>query len=229
MLENDIIYELSGKGADFVRFVDISHLSAAQNRGFPNAVLFGIALSPAYISEVTNTPDYVEARVKNNYDFADDEYLLTENKTHELSDWLSAYLSGKGYKVYSQSDENLLATDGFDGVSKKTLLPHKTIALMAGIGWIGKNNLLVTREYGSGLCLGTVLTDIPLRTVLQSPLHSLCRNCTVCENVCEVKVLKGHIWEPHTPREEMIDVTRCTTCIKCLMHCPWTQAYSKKI
>jgi len=227
-LEDEIRNILLSKGADFIHFVDISHLPVVQTRGLPNAILLGIVLSAAYIIEVTNTPDYVKARVENNYDFDDDEYLLTELKTGELSDYLAAYLFGKGYKAYSQSDENQIETSGFDGAYKQTLLPHKTIASLAGIGWIGKNNLLVTCEYGSGLCMGTVLTDAPVSTVLKDPMQSLCNNCRVCKDICDVKVLKGHIWDAKTQREEMIDVYGCTTCIKCLMHCPWTQAYSKK-
>lgn len=227
-LNKEVANILLGKGADIVRFVDISHLPAEQNRGLPNAVLFAITLSAPYIIEVTNTPDYVKARIENNYDFDDDEYLITELKTGELSDYLAACLSEKGYAAYSQSDENQIKTSAFDGMFKKTLLPHKTIALMAGLGWIGKNNLLVTTDYGSGMCLGTVLTDAPLETALRAPLTSRCGNCSVCKDICEVNVLKGHNWNSQTRREDMIDASNCITCIKCLMHCPWTQAYSRR-
>jgi len=227
-IENEIKDDLLNKGADFVYFVDISHLSYKQNRGLPNAILFGIVLSPDYIKEVSNTPDYVKARVENNYDFDDDEYLITELKTGELSDYIAGYLHEHGYNAYSQSDENQIKTADFDGVYGKTYLPHKTIALLAGIGWIGKNNLLVTREYGSGLCLGAILTDAPLNTVKCEPIDSECRACNVCKDICEVNALKGHVWDTATLREDMIDIDGCTTCIKCLMHCPWTQRYSRQ-
>jgi epoxyqueuosine reductase QueG len=41
-------------------------------------------------------------------------------------------------------------------------LSHKMIALRAGIGWIGRNNLLVHPECGSRIRLASVLTDVPL-------------------------------------------------------------------
>jgi epoxyqueuosine reductase QueG len=227
-LNETITDELIGHGVNFVHFVDISHLSDKQNRGLPNAILFGIVLSPAYIKAVTDTPDYVKARVENNYDFDDDEYLRTELKTGELSDYIAGYLTESGYNAYSQSDENQIKTAEFDGVYGKTFLPHKTIAVLGGIGWIGKNNLLVTHEYGSGLCLGAILTDAPLNIVKRKPLGSECSACTVCKDICEANALKGHMWNTATLREDMIDVDGCTTCIKCLMHCPWTQRYSRQ-
>ncbi len=57
-------------------------------------------------------------------------------------------------------------------------LSHKMIALRAGIGWIGRNNLLVHPEFGSKIRLATVLTDMPLKTnnppsPLPSPLRAM--------------------------------------------------------
>ena len=72
-LKNYITSELKANGADFVHFVDISHLQQEQNRGLPNAILFGICLSPNYIQEVMDTPDYVQARIETNFGFDDDE------------------------------------------------------------------------------------------------------------------------------------------------------------
>ena len=41
-------------------------------------------------------------------------------------------------------------------------LSHRQIASLAGIGWIGRNNLLVTSKFGAGVRLATILTDFPL-------------------------------------------------------------------
>jgi epoxyqueuosine reductase QueG len=142
---------------------------------------------------------------------------------------LADYLSAQGYKAYSQSDGNQVATGSFDGAFGKTLLPHKTIASLAGLGWIGKNNLLITPEFGCALCLGTVLTNAPLNTVLHEPGSPKCGECSVCVDICDAKSLKGNIWNIHSSRESMIDVCRCNTCMKCLVFCPLTQAYMKKV
>lgn len=224
----EIENELINQGAKLIRFVDISHLSETQNRQFPHAVVFALPLTAGYIKEVCDTPNYVQARIDDNFNFDDDEYSITENKTHELADRIATYITEKGYKAFSQSDENLLAEGKFDESHKQSLLPNKTIALLGGLGWIGKNNLLITSEYGAAQCLGTVLTDVPLETVLCEPLYPKCGKCIACVNICERKVLTGKTWNSCTSRDEIIDVYGCSTCLKCLVHCPYTQRYCKR-
>ena len=110
---------------------------------------------------------------------------------------------------------------------KESVLPHKTVALLGGLGWIGKNNLLVTPEYGAAQCLGTVLTDAPIEVTLHKLRMPKCGNCSICSDVCEKKVLKGKIWNTGVSRDEIVDVFGCSTCLKCLVHCPWTQKHTK--
>lgn len=227
-LNQAIEKELIDQGAPLIRFVDISHLSETQNRQFPHAVVFALPLTAGYIKEVCDTPNYVQARIEDNFNFDDDEYLITENKTHELADNIATYIIGKGYKAFSQSDESLIAEGKFDAAHKQSLLPNKTIAILGGLGWIEKNNLLITPEYGAAQCLGTVLTDAPLETVLCEPLYPKCGNCMTCVNICERKVLKGKMWTRYTSRDEIVDVYGCSTCLKCLVHCPYTQRYCKR-
>lgn len=227
-IEDNIISKLKEKGADFVRFVDITGLPTEKTRGYPVAVIFGLALTPGYIKEVSETPDYVKARYENNYDFDDDLYLNTEILASRLSDELAEYIREEGYSAYSQSDENQIETTDFTHEQKETLLPHKTIAVLGGVGWIGNNNLLITSRFGCGLCMGSVLTDASLQTVRVEPLVPRCGNCTVCRDICEPGVLTGMQWRKGIEREKIIDVHRCLTCLKCLVHCPWTQRVIKK-
>lgn len=227
-INQEIENELTNQGARLVRFVDISHLSEAQNRQFPNAIVFVLPLTAKYVKEVCDTPDYVKVRIADNFNFDDDEYLITENKTHELADNITKYITEKGYKAFSQSDESLIAEGKYDEANRRSLLPNKTIAILGGLGWIGKNNLLITPEYGAAQCLGTVLTDAPLETVLYEPLLPKCGKCSVCVDICEKQVLKNKKWSPSTSRDEIVDVYGCSTCIKCLVHCPRTLVYMKK-
>lgn len=178
----EIENELINQGAELVRFVDISHLSETQNRQLPHAVVFALLLTARYVKEVCDTPNYVQVWIDDNFNFDDDEYSITENKTHELADRIATYITEKGYKAFSQSDEDLLAEGKFDESHKQSLLPNKTIALLGRLGWIGKNNLLITAEYGAAQCLGTVLTDAPLETVLYEPPCPKCGKCIACVN-----------------------------------------------
>ena len=113
----------------------------------------------------------------------------------------------------------------FNFETKESVLPHKTVAQLSGLGWIGKNNLFITPEYGAAQCLGTVLTDAPLETVPYAPISPKCGNCNICRDICERKVLKGTTWNTAISRDDIIDVYGCSTCLKCLVHCPWTQKY----
>jgi len=226
-LEKELSKKLTDKGADFVHYVDISNLSYEQNKGYPNAVLIGILLSPDYLLKVSRTTNYVEEMKSKNL-IEEDEFHKIELKTDSLADYIANYLLSKGCSAYSQSEKNIYSTGFYDETSKSTPLPHKTIALLAGLGWIGKHNLLVTPEYGSAFSMCTVLTDAPLETVLSTFSPSYCGDCNVCENICQVKAIKDKSWEFGMSRDEIVDVFLCNPCLQCLALCPWTQKYIKK-
>ena len=78
-------------------------------------------------------------------------------------------------------------------------LSHKHVAKAAGLGWIGRNNLLVNEKFGSRVRLVTILTDLPLMTNF-SCLKD-CGSCRVCLSVCPA----GAIAE----RQEDFDHLRC--------------------
>ncbi|MDD6210308.1 MAG: epoxyqueuosine reductase [Bacteroidales bacterium] len=224
----EIENKLINQGAKLIRFVSISHLDERQNRQLPNAIVFALPLTAEYIKKVFDTPNYVQARVEDNFNFDDDEYLQTEHKTGEIADRLASFIKEKGYEAISQSDDVLLADGMFNFETKESVLPHKTIALLSGTGWIGKNNLFITPEYGAAQCLGTILTNVPLKTVLNTPLLPLCNNCVACADVCEKHVLKKKTWNTAIPRDEIVNVYECSTCLKCLIHCPRTLTYMKR-
>lgn len=225
--EENIIQELKQHHIEFIHFVDVSTLKKVQNRGFPSAILFGVKCSHGCLQRVSDHPDYVGDMIKRNY-FDDDEHYTHEMEMYRISDLLAEFIENNGYSVYSLSEANQIATSNFDGVYGKTYLPLKTLAVSAGLGWIGKNNLLVNKEYGCCQTWGGVLTDVPLKTVLHPPSAVQCGNCRACLNVCQPKALKGQVWKAGISREEIIDVNKCTTCLKCMVLCPWTQAYMKK-
>jgi epoxyqueuosine reductase QueG len=66
------------------------------------------------------------------------------------------------------------------------------IALRAGIGWIGRNNLLVHPEYGSKIRIASVLTDMPLKT--DEVNKGNCKACKKCIDACPVAAIE----ETHT-------------------------------
>ena len=88
------------------------------------------------------------------------------------------------------------------------LFSHKTAATCSGLGWIGKNGLLINREYGSKLTWATVLTDAPLEA--DSPVsRSECGECEICVKHCPSGALKGHLWSLGEPMKELVTYEKC--------------------
>ena len=226
-LNHQLINRLQKQGAEFIHFVDISNLSGNQNKGFPVAVIFGVSLSASYLKEVSRNPDYIPQMIRNKK-MDEDEFHCKEIFTDSLADHLAEYLIKKGYSAYSQSEKNIEETGYYNKTDKITPLPHKTIAGLTGMGWIGKHNLLVTPEYGSAVSMCTVLTDAPLKTILKEPLKSKCGNCEICKNVCPTHAITGNSWNKNTHRNQLLDVQKCTTCLQCLAMCPFTRKYMEK-
>ena len=71
-------------------------------------------------------------------------------------------------------------------------------AARAGIGFYGKNTMLITRRHGSWVVLGTLVTDVELDPA--APLDAGCGSCTLCIDACPT----GALDEPGT-----LDATRC--------------------
>jgi epoxyqueuosine reductase len=78
-------------------------------------------------------------------------------------------------------------------------------AARSGVGFYGKNTMLITRRHGSWVVLGTLVTDQELEST--PPLDADCGSCTLCIEACPTHALD----EPGT-----LDATRCLSY--------WTQA-----
>lgn len=67
-------------------------------------------------------------------------------------------------------------------------LSHKKVAIQAGLGWLGRNNLVATPEFGARVRFVTILTDLPLP--VDEPISTDCGKCKKCLNVCPVDAIK---------------------------------------
>lgn len=74
-------------------------------------------------------------------------------------------------------------------------LLEKNLAANAGLGWIGKNTLLLDKDFGSRIVLGEIVTNLPLPAdEVCSNTHyscSLCGECTACLKHCPTKALRA--------------------------------------
>ncbi|MCL3782566.1 epoxyqueuosine reductase [Prolixibacteraceae bacterium JC049] len=224
MNKNLVLEHLRQHQLNFIHFVDISHLPEDQNKGYATAILFGTVFSKPYLKEVTANRNYV-AQMKQNNTIKSDEFYLTELKTDGIADKLAQFIRDNGYSSYSQSEKNVEATGFYNSSTYTTPLPHKTIALQAGLGWIGKHNLLVTEQYGSAISMCSVLTNAPLQAIRKEPLKSKCGTCSTCQQVCLPNAIKGELWHYGMDRDDIIAIKKCSPCLQCLVQCPWTQKY----
>ncbi len=213
----DLKIALYERGADVVRCIDISELSPELTQGYTKAIVFCMALSKEFIRDIHKGMPVPEEQ---------DDYLQKDKMVNELADWVAKYLQQMGYRAYSQSENSNLHSGHYDEKTKTSVLPHKTIARLAGLGFIGKNNLLVTEAYGCGFCMCTVLTDAPFEVEQYTEVATKCGECDNCKRICPAKAIHGKGWLLPGKREDIIDVFSCRCALKCMVNCPWTLKYA---
>ena len=95
----------------------------------------------------------------------------------------------------------------------RAIFSHKVAAIYSGLGWIGKNGLLITEDFGPRVRLGTILTNLPIKSekwdVGIEKIESKCGNCRLCVNSCPAKVIKGENWTINSMRDDLLDVDKC--------------------
>ncbi len=227
-LNNELKTFLISQGASLVGFADLREIDLKARDGFPFGISIGIALNPQVMSEIKEGPTAAYYK----------EYKRLNEKLDNLGQLTAKWLIEKGYKAIARP-----ATFAEDKASLTAKLPHKTVATRAGLGWIGKCALLITKRFGSAIRLTTVLTDAPL--VVGKPINeSLCGHCIHCVDACPAKAHTGVNWQPGLPREALYDAFKCretardlsfksfgepvSLCGLCIVACPWTKKYLER-
>ena len=120
-----------------------------------------------------------------------------------LDAWSQNQKSGKSYQFADLILENLgnmikqfLSEQGYDSeiISYSPGLFLKDSAALAGIGPIGKNNLLITEQFGSQVRLRALTTNAPL--VCGTPIiqSKYCKNCNKCVESCPTNAFPNGIY-----------------------------------
>lgn len=110
----------------------------------------------------------------------------------------SLYTKGTDYhkvlKLYLDKICNYINEIGGKAISlvDSNFLPERYIAYLAGVGFIGKNNMIITEKYGSYVFLGEIITDLDIfdddiRSLNEIGLYRECGECINCYKACPTK------------------------------------------
>ena len=195
-------------------YTDISYSSFSEE--YRSALVFAVPYE-----EQLNLDSYTEERFENSI-------LNARNKLEIILKDIEIVLKEECIKYYippvaQQNEEDLLAVFSF-----------KYAAVNAGLGWIGKNDVLITEKYGPRVSLSAVLVDYPFETG-RKITESRCASCNRCVDICPHKALKGLNWDINALRNNLIDYHLCNqkrsayiekhgrknACGLCMVVCPF--------
>jgi epoxyqueuosine reductase QueG len=223
-LNNKIIEILKQENCDIVGFADLHCISNEARQGFD----YGIIMALSYTKEAMQ--DNKNELPQKYYS----ELEIINKRLPELAVLTADFLVSNGYKALPKTQSMIVLDKDW-----RSILPHKTVATLAGMGWIGKCANLVTNEIGSALRFIVVLTNAPLDC--GEPISkSLCPpNCNVCADVCPGKAPLGGLWEANIDRDDFFYANACSkaarvrakekldidmiVCGLCISNCPFTQ------
>ncbi len=160
------------------------------------------------------------------YALGRDYHKVIRRRLKSLVRQIDRYLTDRNYKGFSAR----IVTDSAP-------LLEKAIAENAGIGWIGKNTLLINEKAGSWFFLAEILTNLPLPHH-QHKVTNRCGSCSACIDVCPTGAIIGpyqldakkcisYLTIEHRgsidPELRPLMGNRVFGCDDCQMVCPWNR------
>ena len=184
-----------------------------------------IAVALNYYTPHSHSQDPNHGKISR-YAWGRDYHKVMHKKLKAFCQWLEGQEEGIVAKYYADTGP----------------VQDKVWAQRAGLGWIGKNGNVITRDYGSWVFLGEVLTNLVLTP--DRPHSQHCGTCTRCIEACPT----GAIAQPF-----VVDANRCLAyhtienraeelpeaiaaqlqgwvagCDICQDVCPWNQRFAKE-
>jgi epoxyqueuosine reductase len=177
-----------------------------------------------------------------------DYALERENSFSALQEqdkaYISRYARGRDYhklirkRLQQLADriEDVVGEFGFRAFVDSAPVLERALAEKSGLGWIGKNTMLINKEAGSWFFLGELFTDLPLPVEKSASGH--CGSCTACIEVCPTDAFVN---------PNLLDANRCISyltielrdsipeefrqamgnrvfgCDDCQLVCPWNK------
>lgn len=178
-------------------------------------------------------------------DYLPDDTQMAKVLAQPEQAYISRYALGRDYHKLIRKRLQMLAEKitqavgpfGHRAFVDSAPVLEKPLARKAGLGWMGKNTLILNRKAGSWFFLGELLVDLPL-PIDEPNDRDHCGKCTACLEVCPTQAFVG---------ERMLDARRCISyltielkgaipeelrpmignrvfgCDDCQLVCPWNR------
>ncbi|CAN5556949.1 tRNA epoxyqueuosine(34) reductase QueG [soil metagenome] len=140
-----------------------------------------VSLIHNYFQELPQPADPDAGKISR-YAWGDDYHHVMKDRLAELYDWLDQEAGGIDGRMFVDSAPVL----------------DRAWARRAGLGWVGKNTMLLNRNLGSFFFLGELIIDMPLPA--DGPIPDYCGSCTRCIDACPTDAL----YQPYA-----LDANRC--------------------
>jgi epoxyqueuosine reductase len=138
----------------------------------PLAVVIAVRVSRAVLSTLEDGPNLLYFH----------HYRQVNAHLDRAATVISAEIERQGYSALPVPASQIVDWRKMSGQ-----VSHKAMARLAGLGWHGRNNLLITPQLGAQVRLATILTDFPLNS--DHPLEADCGSCRRCVAVCPAKAI----------------------------------------
>ena len=224
-LNSEITELLNQRGCNIIGFANLCSLPQESRQGFDYGILIALSFSKEAM---------LENKIGLPQRYSDEHDPMTK-RLDALKKLLEDFLVGKGYDVCIDTPASIVDRDLL-----RSLLPLKTVGTLAGIGWIGKNAMLVTNEVGAALRITALLTNAPIECGVSICKSKCPTDCTICADVCPGNAPLGGIWETGLDRDSFFDAFACQTagrsrakelldiddetrCGLCISNCPFTK------
>ena len=148
-------------------------LSADALEDLEFAVSIAVGLSKKILDEIIDRPTKLYFH----------HYRQANNLLDHISMRIAGYIQLRGFNALP-----IPASQIVDWQKQTAHLSHKRIAQLAGVGHLGRHNLIVHPRYGAQMRLTTILTDMPLS--VDKELKKDCAACKRCIKVCPANAIK---------------------------------------
>ena len=185
------------QGASLVGFAELEKTPIKGQENLRYAVSFAVKLSDSVLKTIDGAPSFM--------------YFQHYRSANSLLDTIAfkvvERLENAGYSAFPiAASQSLGKNNPYAGV-----ISHKTVAVKAGLGFVGKSGLFLSEKYGSKVRLATILTDMPLRSELPI-IENGCGECTTCMKSCPAGAIFGVL--PTTDGERNFDAEKCSRYMK---------------